>query len=85
MSAAFAEFAARCSHHIAPEVPRRRGNVVAVEVSRPSPRCTLRLPANWGPGAPSAGRWLFSGGDALVFGYCLENSCPLWPADLESR
>lgn len=85
MSAAFAAFADACGNRIEVDVPRRPANALNVEVGTPFPRCTLRLPSNWGERAPSAARWLLSGGDALVFGYCALYACPLRIADGEAH
>jgi hypothetical protein len=64
-----------CSQRITPEVPRRRGNALNIEVGTPLPRCKLKLPAHWHGSGVSAARWLMSGGDPLVFGICT-SPCP---------
>lgn len=65
-----------CGQCVSAPLPRRRGNVVAVEVGAPVPRCRLKLPGHWrGPGASSL-RWLGSGGSPLVFGPCTPGRCP---------
>lgn len=66
----------QCKHLRSPELPRRPGNVITVEIGQPLDRCTLRPPEHWGPRAPSVGRWLASGGSPLVLGLCLPKGCP---------
>lgn len=64
-----------CKACITPQLPRRRGNVVTVEVGQPSARCINKRPAHW-PEAMSAVRWLASGGESYIFGLCC-SPCPL--------
>jgi len=64
-----------CPHLITPELPRRPGNALNIEVGSPLARCKLKLPSHWPKDGPGAARWLMSGGSPLVFGPCCPTGC----------
>jgi hypothetical protein len=68
-----------CPHRIEFELQRRRANALNVEPIQPMPRCKLKPPKHWGSperACELAIRWLWSGGDGMVFGKC-SGRCPL--------
>ena len=72
----FEEYAKGCPHRR--EFGSFRSvNAFRLEPQAPADRCTQQPPATWPPGMIL--RWLGSGGDTLVFGRCLERTCPLEP------
>lgn len=64
-----------CGSRVQPELERRPGNALNVEIGQPMARCLNKRPDHW-PESMSALRWLASGGEALVFG-CCGGSCPM--------
>jgi hypothetical protein len=73
-TAAFCAFSSACPHRIEPTLERRPGNALNIEIGQPSARCRLRPPRHWGA-AVSVARWLLSGGDPMVLGYCSRAGC----------
>lgn len=65
-----------CLSLVAPALPPRRGNVIAVEIGTPVPRCLNKQPSEWRGRGASSLRWVGSGGSPLVFGPCTPNVCP---------
>lgn len=76
MEKPFAEFAATCPNRIDIPMIRRPVNGLNVEPIQPIPRCRERTPENWGDADPRAARWLLSGGDPMVLGFCEFLNCP---------
>lgn len=68
----------RCPNRVQPEVPRRPGNVICVEVGRPFARCMWLPPRNVkGEESPGgSARWLLSGGSILDYCECRQSQCP---------
>lgn len=64
-----------CGSRVQPELERRPGNALNVEIGQPQARCLNKRPDHWPEGMSSL-RWVASGGEALVFGSC-GGSCPL--------
>lgn len=64
-----------CPYRTGADLPRRPANALNIEVGAPLPRCVLKTPEHWGDSAPSARRWLLSGGSPFVFGPC-STDCP---------
>lgn len=64
-----------CPFYIQPELSRRPGNALNVELGLPLARCKLKIPKHWENSGVSAARWLMSGGSSLVLGVCT-NNCP---------
>lgn len=64
-----------CSSRVGVEQERRPANALNIEYMTPALRCVMKLPEHWSSKAPSALRWLASGGSPLVFGRC-GGSCP---------
>jgi len=66
-----------CQSRVTPDLERRPANALNIEIGQPLPRCINQPPAHWGDRAPSALRWIGSGGSPLVFGACSPRTCPL--------
>lgn len=66
----FRDLAPLCDDRHAPEVERRPGNALNVEIGAPHPRCLLQSPDGRGLA------WLHSGGSVLAYGPCSARSCP---------
>lgn len=66
----FRAFADTCNNRREVALERRSGNALNVEIGQAQNRCVLMLPDNWGESAPSALRWLASGGSP-------RRACPL--------
>lgn len=64
-----------CGARVQPELERRPGNALNVEIGQPQARCINKRPEHWPEGVSSL-RWLASGGESLVFG-CCGGPCPL--------
>lgn len=64
-----------CGARVQPNLERRPGNALNVEIGQPAARCLNKRPEHW-PKQASALRWIASGGEALVFGVC-GSSCPM--------
>lgn len=64
-----------CGSRVQPELERRPGNALNVEIGQPQARCLNKRPDHW-PESMSALRWMASGGEALVFGAC-GGACPM--------
>jgi hypothetical protein len=77
---AFTKYCEGCPNRIAPDVERRPGNALNVEIGTPVPRCKLRAPARH---KGMEVRWLLSGGSPLIFGACNRSACPLQPNHCE--
>lgn len=73
---AFAKYCEGCPNRIAPDVERRPGNALNVEIGAPIPRCKLRAPERH---KGMEARWLLSGGSPFIFGACNRSACPLKP------
>jgi hypothetical protein len=73
----FGSYADACPKRIVLPIERRPGNALNVEIGQPMDRCRLRPPSHWPEGM--VGRWLASGGSALVLGVCCAARCPLKP------
>lgn len=70
----FDNFRATCRCRLVPEVERRPGNALNIEIGQPQPRCIEKKPEHW-PESMSGLRWLASGGNWSVFGLC-SFDCP---------
>lgn len=69
------EHSEACGSRVMPAFLHRRANALNVEPMQPAARCLNRKPEHW-PESMSALRWIGSGGEALVFGYCSAQHCP---------
>lgn len=65
----FSDLAARCPDARQPELERRPGNALNVEIGTPQRRCVRMSPD--GRGAA----WLLSGGSLLAYGPCSSAAC----------
>ncbi len=73
----FGAFSEACPHRRAPDLERRPGNALNVEIGAPLIRCLLQPPD--GRGVTRDGGtldWLRSGGSILSYGNCAEDCCP---------
>lgn len=73
----FAAFAAACKARQCPDIERRPGNALNVEIGTPQPRCLFKPPD--GRGVTRDGStldYLRSGGSVLAYGLCEAASCP---------
>lgn len=73
----FVAFAAACHDCHRPNIERRPGNALNVEIGTPLPRCLQKPPD--GRGVTCDGGtldYLRSGGSVLAYGVCAESSCP---------
>ncbi len=73
----FAAFAAACQSCERPNIERRPGNALNVEIGTPHPRCLLKPPD--GRGVTCDGGtldYLRSGGSVLAYGLCEAATCP---------
>jgi hypothetical protein len=66
----FAELCERCPSARFPELPRRPGNALNIEIGQPMTRCLERSPDGRGL------IWLLSGGSLLAYGICCRSGCP---------
>jgi hypothetical protein len=64
------DLAQHCPSRVAPDVPRRGGNGLNVEVGAPLPRCLEKSPDGRGL------VWWMSGGSVLAYGHCRQHGCP---------
>lgn len=83
---AFKRYASACPYRLDFPVVRRPANALNVELIQPMRRCKRRPPNDWpvDTAVDYAFRWIVSGGDPLVFGYCCAAYCPLKPNFCES-
>jgi hypothetical protein len=66
-----------CPSSLQPAIVPRPGNCWNVEITQPQCRCLKKAPDHWAAlNAPSAARWLGSGGSPSVFGICTPGACP---------
>lgn len=65
----WAELSKDCGNRIAPEVERRPGNALNLEIGTPQPRCSARSPDGRGLA------WILSGGSPLAYGLCSQGEC----------
>lgn len=73
----FSAFAGSCQARTAPDVERRPGNALNIEIGTPMPRCLLQPPD--GRGVTRDGStldYLRSGGSVLAYGVCKASTCP---------
>lgn len=73
----FAAFAAECKALKCPDIERRPGNALNVEIGTPHPRCLLKPPD--GRGVTCDGGtldYLRSGGSVFAYGLCEAATCP---------
>ena len=64
------ELSPHCPSSMRPELMRRPGNALNIEIGEPSKRCSLLSPDGKGM------RWIASGGSALAYGLCTKRKCP---------
>ena len=64
------ELSLHCPSSMRPELMRRPGNALNIEIGEPSKRCSLLSPDGKGM------RWIASGGSALAYGLCTKRECP---------
>ena len=75
LSSPFDTYRLTCGARLVPDLERRPGNALNVEIGQARERCLDKSPAEWAGRGVSGVRWLGSGGSPLVFGVC-SPACP---------